>query len=96
MARILLLLAIVLGIFWWLRQRASARQATERPAQRRSQASGNGGNGGNGQDTEPMVQCAHCGVHLPRGDAISWHGLHYCRRSHLPDMPGEGDNGARS
>jgi len=89
MARIFLLLAIVLGILWWLRQRAGARQAAERPAHRRAS------DDDSGQDSEPMVQCAHCGVHLPRGEAIAWHGLHYCRRSHLPEMPGEGDNGAR-
>jgi uncharacterized protein len=93
MARIFLLLAIVLVIFWWLRERASARQAAERPAQQR-RASAGGSDRDSGRDSEPMVQCAHCGVHLPRGDAITWHGLHYCSRSHLPEMPGEGDNGA--
>ncbi len=36
-----------------------------------------------------MVQCAHCGVHLPQSEAIAWHGLHYCRRSHLPDDSGD-------
>ncbi|MBV8157834.1 MAG: hypothetical protein JO278_09260 [Dyella sp.] len=90
MARIFLLLAIVLVILWWLRNRASERHAAERPAQQRRASAGN-----SDQDSEPMVQCAHCGVHLPRGDAIAWHGLHYCRRSHLPETPGEGDNGAR-
>ena len=90
MARIFLLLAIVLGILWWLRDRAGTRQTAEKqePPQRRT--------GAGDENIEPMVQCAHCGVHLPRGDAIAWHGLHYCRRSHLPDMPGEGDHGTRS
>jgi uncharacterized protein len=89
MARIFLLLAIVLGILWWLRDRAGTRHhADPKSPPRRTAAEGEG--------TEPMVQCAHCGVHLPRGDAIAWHGLHYCRRSHLPEMPGEGDHGARS
>ena len=91
MARIFLLLAIVLGIFWWLRNRAGARQAAERQSPPRRSAAR-----ADGENIEPMVQCAHCGVHLPRGEAIAWHGLHYCRRSHLPEMPGEGDHGARS
>ncbi|SDD80170.1 uncharacterized protein SAMN05216345_11665 [Cupriavidus sp. YR651] len=97
MARILILLAIVLGIFWWLRGRA-AREAADRPTARR-RAAPNSGASGNADDSEPMVQCAQCGVHLPRGEAIAWHGLHYCRRSHLPDVPGQGgqgDSGARS
>ena len=90
MARILLLLAVVLGIFWWLRDRAGARQADARarppePAARRAAPA---------DETEPMVQCAQCGVHLPRGEAIGWQGLHYCRRSHLPDATEAG--GGRS
>lgn len=88
MARIFLLLAIVLGIIWWLRDRAGARETAE-PSRPQGQA--RTGKAGAGTDIEPMVQCAHCGVHLPRADAIGWHGLHYCRRSHLPETPGEGD-----
>ncbi len=88
MARIFLLLAIVLGIFWWLRSRADARQAADRAADRATESARRPAGGD--EAIEPMVQCAHCGVHLPRADAIAWHGLHYCRRSHLPDMPGEG------
>jgi uncharacterized protein len=65
MARIFLLLAIVLGIFWWLRDRAGTRQTAEKqePPPRRT--------GAGDENIEPMVQCAHCGVHLPRGDAIA-------------------------
>jgi uncharacterized protein len=29
-----------------------------------------------------LVACAHCGVHLPRGDARSAAGLHYCSEEH--------------
>ncbi|MGO4765248.1 PP0621 family protein [Cupriavidus sp. 2KB_3] len=94
MARIFLLLAVVLAIIWWLRQRAAARDAHEPPArpgpaQRKADGAA---------ASEPMVQCAQCGVHLPRGEAIGWNGLHYCRRSHLPDgseMSGHGDTDAR-
>jgi len=80
MARIFLLLAVILGVFWWLRSRAEAlhrdqpRPQSPRPAPAARDAS-----------PEAMVQCAHCGVHLPQGEAIAWRGLHYCRRSHLPD-----------
>ncbi|RZT41079.1 PP0621 family protein [Cupriavidus agavae] len=89
MARIFLLLAVVLGIIWWLRARASARDQADAARQQREaapQASGTPGDGA----IEPMVQCAQCGVHLPRTDAIAWRGLHYCRRSHLPDTSAEG------
>ncbi|KWR91983.1 PP0621 family protein [Cupriavidus sp. IDO] len=85
MARILILLAVVLGVFWWLRSRAEARRhsAPRRSAEApRAPAA---------THPEAMVQCAHCGVHLPQSEAIAWRGLHYCRRSHLPD-----DSGAHS
>lgn len=87
MARIFLLLAVVLGIFWWLRARASASAQADLERARRSASARAADAAGT---PEAMVQCAHCGVHLPRSDAIGWQGLHYCRRSHLPDSAGEG------
>ncbi|WP_454732226.1 MULTISPECIES: PP0621 family protein [Cupriavidus] len=81
MARIVLVLAVLLGFFWWLRQRAEARQAGERdarPPRPRPQSQPQPA------PQEPMVQCARCAVHLPRGEAIAYRGLHYCRRAHLP------------
>jgi uncharacterized protein len=96
MARILILLAVVLGVIWWLRARAEARLAEHRARQ----ASERTGAAGPAEGTaEPMVQCAQCGVHLPQGEAIAWRGLHYCRRSHLPDESraegGDGSGGPR-
>ena len=82
MARILILLAVVLGVIWWLRSRAEARRGE---TARRSRPANDSREG----SAEAMVQCAHCGVHLPRSEAIAWHGLHYCRRSHLPDDSGD-------
>jgi uncharacterized protein len=82
MARILILLAVVLGVFWWLRSRAEARHDEAARTSRAGSASRDG-------NAEAMVQCAHCGVHLPRSEAIAWRGLHYCRRSHLPDDSGD-------
>lgn len=31
---------------------------------------------------ENMVQCAHCGTHLPEKDAISAQGRYYCSEQH--------------
>ncbi|WP_454723110.1 MULTISPECIES: PP0621 family protein [Cupriavidus] len=79
MARIVLVLAVLLGFFWWLRQRAEERQAGQPPRpQSRPQPESRPA------PQEPMVQCARCAVHLPRGEAIAYRGLHYCRRAHLP------------
>jgi uncharacterized protein len=31
-----------------------------------------------------MVACAHCGVHLPRSEALVQDGKFYCSAAHLP------------
>ncbi|MBY4897424.1 PP0621 family protein [Cupriavidus sp. AU9028] len=84
MSRVFLLLAILLALFWWLGSRVRARRAKAPPARGAADAA-------NGAQ-EPIVPCAHCGVHLPRSEAIAWQGLHYCRRSHLPDTPADRDD----
>jgi uncharacterized protein len=33
--------------------------------------------------TEDMVQCATCGMHLPKSDSLTQDGLHFCSHSHL-------------
>jgi len=33
-------------------------------------------------DIESMVQCAHCGVHLPRSDSFLINGQYYCCEAH--------------
>lgn len=32
---------------------------------------------------EDMVQCAHCGVHLPRSDSLAVDEAYYCCEAHL-------------
>ena len=36
-----------------------------------------------GRPAEDMVQCADCGVHVPRQDCITQNGRHYCSVAHL-------------
>lgn len=31
---------------------------------------------------EDMVRCAHCGVHLPRGESVRAEGLDFCSAEH--------------
>lgn len=35
-----------------------------------------------GDKVEDMVRCAHCGVHLPRGESIQAEGLFFCSAEH--------------
>jgi uncharacterized protein len=74
--KFLLVLAVVVGMFWWLsgrsaRERAVRREATQ-PAKARAK----------GPQTLEMVACAHCGVHLPRDDALTDGALAYCGAAH--------------
>ena len=32
--------------------------------------------------TEDMVQCVHCGVHLPRSESVTGNGRSYCSKEH--------------
>lgn len=35
------------------------------------------------RDSEDMVQCAHCAVHLPRSEAFLVNGQLYCSKDHI-------------
>jgi uncharacterized protein len=72
--------ALIVGIavallLWWLFGRAPRTKKQARPPAPRTEGA------------EEMVACAHCGVHLPRGDALSARGLHYCSPVHRDAPP---------
>ncbi|MEK6770149.1 MAG: PP0621 family protein [Pseudomonadota bacterium] len=75
----ILIIVLVAGLVWWL-----VRKARERRRQQRSDRAR--------PDIEPMVACAHCGVHIPRHEA-SWNGdVPYCSDAHRragPRPPGQ-------
>ncbi len=86
----LLLLAVVLGVVWWLRRALpDERERGERTAQRRPwwsrrppareepQASTR-----SAVREEALVACAHCGVLLPKSDAVEGEGGFYCCDEH--------------
>lgn len=72
MARLLLLLIVVLVAAWWLVGRHRRVQAADDARAKR----------GARRDAEEMIQCAHCGVHLPRGDAVVDGAHGYCSDAH--------------
>jgi uncharacterized protein len=62
-----LLLLVFLGIVWWAwKKRAAVPPPAARPD----------------PQTEKMVVCAHCGVHLPESDGVAAGELHYCSEAH--------------
>jgi uncharacterized protein len=76
MLKVLIIAAAVVLLLWLLFGR-SAR--TGRPP-RGDQRDGLGG-------AEEMVTCAHCGVHLPRSEALAARRLHYCSAAHRDAPP---------
>lgn len=61
---------VVVGVVLWLLLRSRSRTL---PVGRRSNAAGK---------PQAMVACEHCGIHLPRGDAlVDGRGV-YCSEAH--------------
>ncbi len=65
----LVLLLVVLAVLWLLR---SKRPAAPPPR----------GGPGRLPAVEDMVSCAHCGLHLPRGEALPGRGGLFCCEAH--------------
>lgn len=74
MLRVVLLLIGVAALVWLVRRafapasdrRDAARETRDEPA----------------REVDELVRCAHCGVHVPRVDALSQHGRHFCGPEH--------------
>jgi uncharacterized protein len=66
-----LLLLILLAIVGWLvfkaLNRPSRQDRSDQPA---------------GQSPEPMVKCAHCGIHLPQSEGLAKGERYYCCEEH--------------
>jgi uncharacterized protein len=64
-----LVVALVVGVVVWLLVHGRRR---ERPARRPAAR----------EATQPMVVCAHCGVHLPRAEAVTDARGSFCSEAH--------------
>lgn len=79
----ILIIAIAVGLLLWLLFGRAARNG--KPPDRGPHRAQGG--------AEAMVTCAHCGVHLPRSEALPARSLHFCSAAHR-DMPGDAPPGA--
>ncbi|MEI7969082.1 MAG: PP0621 family protein [Betaproteobacteria bacterium] len=75
MAKLLLLAAVVAGVVLLLKnyQRSLARQA--RPEDESGEIRGQ-------SSAEDMVRCAHCNVHMPKGESFLSRGRYFCSDQH--------------
>lgn len=74
MLRVVLLLLGVAALVWLLR-RAFNRASDQGDADGERRA-------GPSREIDELVRCARCGVHVPRVEALSRDGRHFCSREH--------------
>ncbi|MGU7770865.1 PP0621 family protein [Burkholderia sp. MR1-5-21] len=88
MRQILLLILLFFAGSWIQRKLRQAQTRTGRDTGPGSGAPGYGGGAGatragDAQSLpEPMVRCAECGVHAPKGDAVAAGGEYFCSTEH--------------
>jgi uncharacterized protein len=80
MGRLLILVLIVGVVAWWLFGRtARLRQGSGTSSGRKKSEEGG---------VQDMVVCAHCGIHLPRAEALIEGERSYCSDAHRRLGPG--------
>ena len=78
MTRLILIGVIVLLVVWLLRRALAAPRKPDSPPQAPGEQKGD------------LVSCAHCGVNLPKAEARSAGGRHYCSEEHWRLGPRDG------
>jgi uncharacterized protein len=81
--KFLLLIGLLVGVAWlvsWLS--STSNQQPGEPDPTIDEPTG---------ESEEMVACTHCGVHLPRGEATSSSAGWFCSDAHREAHPGTGD-----
>jgi len=88
MMKYLLVVAVVVGVLWLLAvQRRRQRMRDDRPGPVPRPGAVPPGDGARASQPAAMVACAHCGVHLPRADALEHEALPYCSAEHRAAGP---------
>lgn len=87
MRNLLLFVLILVGV-WWLRRAfgSKSRGGGRASGSRAGQGKASAGEGA----MERMVECAHCGVHVPESEGVSDAGRFYCSEAHRRLGPGRG------
>ncbi len=65
----LIVLVLIFALAWWLLKKYSRSITRREPPQTR--------------ETEDMVRCEHCGVHLPRSESHASGGKVFCSEDHV-------------
>ncbi len=71
MSRLIFILIIIALVYWLL---TSYRRRINKPTDPAKPA--------DTAKTQDMVSCAHCGVHLPKGESLLVDGKYFCCEAH--------------
>jgi len=83
MRQILLLILLFFASSWVARKLRQAQARGSGPAAGGAPGYGGAGAARNAQTlAEPMVRCAECGVHAPKGNAVLAGGEYFCSAEH--------------
>jgi ABC-type nickel/cobalt efflux system permease component RcnA len=74
---------IFLGIIIWLAYVVYKRGFSQSKPPMRNESDSAKTHDSEDHDSEDMVQCAHCAVHLPRSEAFLVNGQLYCSKDHI-------------
>jgi len=76
MTKLLIIAFAVVAVVWLLRRAIAGRGADRKAGEQDSGSAQQGG------PHAELVDCAHCGVNLPKAEARSAGGRHYCSEEH--------------
>lgn len=66
MGKLIFYIIIAILVYWIIKNRKSRKAKKETPL----------------EPIEDMVSCAYCGIHLPKGEAISDRNRYFCSNEH--------------
>jgi uncharacterized protein len=85
MGRVLVILLVIVGVVWLLRRALGGRDGHAA-----DEGKGGAGAARGAQAAGDLVRCAHCGVNLPRAEAVLAGDRIYCGEEHRRAGPREG------
>ncbi|MES2012786.1 MAG: PP0621 family protein [Pseudomonadota bacterium] len=74
---------IFLGLIIWFAILFLKRVMNQSSSSHQNKSSNRSPSDESGSETEDMVQCATCAVHLPRSEAFMINGSFYCSKAHI-------------
>lgn len=82
MGKLLFWVVLIIAVLFVARIAARMAAAKQAGAQNTARRGHSAAAAPNPAAPEAMVRCAHCGIHLPRSEAVQQNGLTWCSTEH--------------